>query len=82
MSCLLACRCIKSCGGLLGLQAPLPPRAALAAVWLTQRADMSTFEEMFNKVVTSPPVYFIEDTLAQFHDISGSFSTLSISTQS
>jgi hypothetical protein len=34
---------------------------------------MSTFEHMFNKVVTAPPVYFIEDMLAHFHDLSGKF---------
>ena len=38
---------------------------------MTQTADMSTFEQMFNKVVTAPPVYFIEDSLAHFHDVSG-----------
>lgn len=41
------------------------------SVWLTQTKDMSTLDHMFNKVVTSPPVYFIEDTLAHLHDVSG-----------
>jgi hypothetical protein len=64
------CRHVSRCGAggsFLRQQQPV-----LTGLWLTQRAEMSTLDQMFNKIVTAPPVYFIEDTLAHFHDVTGS----------
>ena len=40
---------------------------------LVQTSSLSTFEHMYDKLISLPPVHYIEDTLAHIHDVSGRY---------
>lgn len=38
-----------------------------------QTCNISTLDSMYEKMISLPAVHYIEDSLVQFHDVTGSF---------
>ena len=53
-----------------GKRSVLGPDRVLHLTML-QSCQISSLDSMYHKMISLPPVHFIEDSLVQFHDVTG-----------